>query len=222
MHYANLYGQYYWQGQDGIGVNTYFGKGQHAENRHPTLLQSIEVGRERGKPVFYCEFNSWWGAIQSSGAEAFRELYIWGVEQGMSGGFQYEDDDTDRHPGIYDQGLNTHKIHNDAIREAFADATVRAAGATSGEITLEVANKRKFHLREAKLAVSVSGRSLESIELADIAPKGSDGGVREVTLTVPGGVPGPACTVEGELTFVTHFGFKCRVPFRVLAQLTQG
>ncbi|MEA3365690.1 MAG: hypothetical protein U9Q79_08635, partial [Candidatus Hydrogenedentes bacterium] len=221
VHYANLYGQYYWQGQDAMGVNVYFGKGQHAVIRRPNVQKTIEVGREHGKPVFYCEFNSWWGAIQSTGAEAFRDLYVWGIDQGMSGGFQYEDHDTDRHPGVYDQGLNTHKIHNDAIREAFADAKVRVADSQPWGILLQIENKRPFHLREVKLDLAVSGRELETLKLPDITPKGTEGGVKEVTLPIPQNARGPAYSVEGDLTFITHFGFRCRVPVRDIAQMTR-
>jgi len=215
VHYANLYGQDFHQGQDAMGVNYYFGVGQTAKNRQPMIERSIEIARKAGIPIMYNEFNSFHGAIHSTGVEAMRDLFAWGVDQGMAGGFQYMKGNSDRHPGIFDHGFKTHKIYDDAIVEALADARVSIVEAGQEGVRLRIANRRRCTFRQVKLALTVSGTPLKRLQLADLPPETSI----DVDVVVPESAPGPTCVVEGSLTFETHFGFQCRVPVRVYAPL---
>lgn len=215
VHYANLYGQDYWQGQNVMGTNVYFGEGQNAASRHPIVERTLDIARTAGIPLIYCEFNSFVGAVQTTGADAMRGLFAWGVDQGMAGGFQYMKGNSDRHPGIFDSGYNTHKIHDDAIIEVFADAKVSLVSATPEAVRLRITNKRRCTLRQMALSTVVSGMELEAVALDDLEPEG----VVEVDVDLPWHVPGPSVVVEGALRFVTHFGFKCRVPISVIARL---
>ncbi|MCP4644433.1 MAG: hypothetical protein GY851_28580 [bacterium] len=213
VHYANLIGQEYWQGQDIMGMNWYFWKGRTAEGRQPDVLSSIAMAKAHDMPVFYNEFNSWHGAVQTSGVEAFEDMYVWGIEQGMVGGYQYQVTNNDRHPGLMDSDCNTHSIHNEAIIRAFADAEVSVKGVTGEEITLTVRNKRRFTLRNVALASDLSGIPLEPLVLGDLKP----GDSAEVSVAIPLEAAGSTYSVSGNATFVTHFGFECKVPFDLLA-----
>ena len=218
VHYANLYGQDYWQGQDVVGTNVYFGREADAASRQPIVERSLGVAREAGLPLIYCEFNSWAGPVQSTGADAFRGLFAWGVGQGMAGGFQYMKGNSDRHPGVFDSGYNTHKIHNDAIVQAFADAEISVAETPRDALRLRIKNKRRCTLRQMKLTPIVSRVALEPIALDDLAPEAQ----RDVDVPLRKrshrSLPGPSLTVEGDLAFVTHFGFRCNVPIRLLVK----
>jgi hypothetical protein len=105
VHYANLYGQDLWQGQDVMGVNYYFGENQRAVDRQPLIERSVEMGKSHGIPTLFCEYNSYYGSIHSTGVEAMQDLFAWGVEKGgMSGGFLYMKGDSTSHPGVFDDG----------------------------------------------------------------------------------------------------------------------
>ena len=213
VHYANLYGQDYWQGQDLMGTNCYFGSGQTAESRHPIVERTLEIARNAHVPLIYCEFNSFVGAIHSTGVDAMRGLFAWGVDQGMAGGFQYMKGDSTSHPGIFDGGFNTHKIYNEAIIKAFADAEVSLLAATRDSVRLRVANKRRCTLRQMTLSPTISGVAFDPIALADLAPKAT----ADVEIPLPKDLPGPALTIQGHLDFTTHFGFHCHVPVSLVA-----
>jgi len=214
VHYANLYGQDYWQGQDLIGTNVYFGGEGDAASRQPIVERSLGIAREAGLPLIYCEFNSWAGPVQSTGADAFRGLYAWGVRQGMAGGFQYMKGNSDRHPGIFDGGYNTHKIHNDAIIEALADADVTLLGVHDKELLLRVRNKRRFALRKIGLHLEVSGVACPPAKLCKRLPPEK---TADIDVPLPPGLPGPTLVIEGALRFVTHHGLNCRVPVHLRA-----
>ncbi|MBN2308875.1 MAG: hypothetical protein JXR94_07900 [Candidatus Hydrogenedentes bacterium] len=213
VHYANLYGQDFWQGQDLMGVNYYFGRGQRAADRQPVVLRSLDVARRAQMPLIYCEFNSWHGAVHSSGVESMRDQFAWGVDQGMAGGIQYMKGNSDRHPGIFDDGLNTHKIYDDAIVAAFADARVEIVTRAPGAIRLRVVNRRAFTLRQPSLSVLVSNVPVPPISLPDIPPHGT----AELDLPIQQPADSKALSIDGALEFVTHFGFRCKVPVRLLA-----
>ena len=88
VHYANLYGQDLWQGQDIMGVNYYFSDTQKAVDRHPLIERSVAIARSHEMPVIYTEFNSYHGAVPTTGVEALDDLFRWGVEKaGLSGGY---------------------------------------------------------------------------------------------------------------------------------------
>ena len=214
VHYANLYGQDLWQGQDVMGVNYYFGENQRAIDRQPLIQRSVELGRAHGLPTLFCEYNSYLGAIHSTGVEAMEDLFAWGVEEGgMSGGFLYMKINSTSHPGVFDAGYNTHAIFDDAIRAAFADARVELVGGAGSHLKLRVINKRRFALRQTELHLKASGIALPPIRLADIPPAGAI----DVDVTLPDNVPGPAASLTGELRFVTHYGFCCKVAIALIA-----
>lgn len=209
VHYANLFGQDIWQGQDLMSVNYYFGLGQRAVEKQPLIERSFAIAQEHGLPLTYTEFNSWYGAVPTTGVEAMGDMFAWGVDLGMMGGWHYMKGDSDRHPGVFDSGFNTHRIHNDAIRDAFADARVEMLAESRDAVTLKVVNKRRFTLRDVQMSLTVSGVKVLPYHLADIAP----GGALEVTIPLTPDVPGPTRSFEGALSFTTHFGFNCNVPF---------
>jgi hypothetical protein len=211
--YANLFGQDFHQGQDFMGVNYYFGRNQRAKDRQPMVLRSIDIARKHSLPVVYTEYNAWWGCVHSTGAEAVRDLFEFGLEHGMSGGYFYQKyDDSTRHPGVFDSSYNTYKILNDALREAFADADVSLIETADGTARIRVSNKRRFTLREVVLELTVSGSPIDPIELADIAPLGSS----TVDIPVPRNVRTQGCAIDGTLRFVTHHGFRSTLPVHVL------
>jgi hypothetical protein len=216
VHYANLYGQDLWQGQDVMGVNYYFGENQRAAGRQPLIERSVELGRAHGLPTLFCEYNSYLGAIHSTGAEAMEDLFAWGVEEGsMSGGFLYMKINSTSHPGVFDAGFNTHAIFNNAIRAAFADARVELVSAAGSHAKLRIINKRRFTLRHMELDLKALGFALPPIRLADIAPQGSI----DVAVTLPDTVLGPPALLEGQLRFVTHYGFRCKVAIALIVKI---
>jgi hypothetical protein len=208
VHYANLYGQDLWQGQDVMGVNYYFGENQRAVDRQPLIERSVEMGKSHGIPTLFCEYNSYYGSIPSTGVEAMQDLFAWGVEKGgMAGGFLYMKGDSTSHPGVFDDGYNTHTIFDHAIREAFADARVELVKSSASNVRLRVVNKRKFTLRQMEMHLRASGIPMSPVTLADLPPAGTT----ELNVTLPDNIPGPAVFLTGELRFVTHYGFRCRV-----------
>ena len=214
VHYANLYGQDLWQGQDVMAVNYYFSDTQKATDRHPLILRSAAIAAKHGLPMIYTEFNSYHGAVPTTGVEALDDLFTWGVEEaGMAGGFFYMLMDSDRHPGVLDGGYNTHRIMNDAFHRAFDDATIHVKGVEDHAAVLEVRNTRPFTLRGLALDVSLSGRAVEAPALPDLAP-GESAALR---LPLPEGAPDSAFTVSGELRLETHHGLPGRIPVHAVA-----
>ena len=219
VHYANLYGQDLWQGQDVMGVNYYFSDTQRAADRHPLIERSAAIARKHGLPMIYTEYNSYHGAIPTTGVEAMEGLFTWGVEQaGMAGGYFYMLPDSDRHPGVIDNGYNTHRIMNDAFHRAFDDAEVCALGVEAAEggsgkvAVLEIRNRRPFTLRNLTLNLSVSGVPAMKAAVQDLPP----GTSVQVGLPLPESAPGPSYTLEGSLTLETHHGLASRMPVRVI------
>ena len=211
--YANLFGQDFHQGQDFMGVNYYFGQNQRAKDRQPMVLRSIDIARKYSLPVVYTEYNAWWGNVHSTGAEAVRDLFEFGLEHGMSGGYFYQKyDDSTRHPGVFDSSYNTYKILNDALRKAFADADVSLVETEGETARIRLSNKRRFTLRDVVLEPIVGGRKIEPIEVADIPPLGSS--TVEIPLTRDARTQG--CAIDGTLRFVTHHGFRSTLPVHVL------
>lgn len=211
--YANLFGQDFHHGQDFMGVNYYFGQNQRARDRQPMVIRSIDIARKHGLPVVYTEYNAWWGCVHSTGAEAVRDLFEFGLEHGMSGGYFYQKyDDSTRHPGVFDSSYNTYKILNDALREAFADADVSLVETVDGTARLRVTNKRRFTLREVVLEPIVGDRRIDPIELADIDPMGSS----TMDIPMPHAARTHGCAIDGTLRFVTHYGFRSTLPVHIL------
>lgn len=215
VHYSNLYGQNLYQGQNAMGVNYYFGAGQSAEDRQPLIQRSIDIARTINMPIMFNEFNSYAGAVHSTGVEAMYGMYEWGIGQGMCGGFQYMKGNSTSHPGIFDGGYNTHKIYNEAIIDVLADAevTLKHSIVKDGNITIQIRNKRWFTLRKIRLKLSASGNELETLNVSDIKSKS----MQEVTVQLPENISGHAVTLDGYIEFVTHYGFKSKVPVAVIA-----
>jgi hypothetical protein len=214
VHYANLFAQNRWQGQDAMSINYYFNEGETPEARHPMILRDIKAAKEHGLPVFYTEFNSWHGAVHSSGVAAMEGLFDWGIEQGMCGGFFYYRFNSDRHPGVIDDGFNTHKLLNDALRKSFADAELTLVERTADHLQLELRNRRPFALRKLRLEGNVNGVSLEEQSFDNFAANET----RMVSLPLPDQLPGPSLALEGHLHFETHHGFREAVTFRLYAE----
>jgi hypothetical protein len=215
VHYSNLFGQDLHQGQDIMGINYYFGAGQSAKDRQPVIQRSIDIARNHNIPVMYNEFNSYAGAIHSTGVEAMYGLYEWGIEQGMCGGFQYMKGNSTSHPGIFDDGYNTHKIYNEAIIDVLADVEVKLKNinARDGKVMLQIKNKRRFTLRQVRMTLTASGTQLKPMVLSDMASKSN----QDVILRLPESAKGPAITLEGHVEFVTHYGFKSKIPVSLIA-----
>jgi hypothetical protein len=216
VHYSNLFGQNLNQGQDMMGVNYYFGSSQSAKDRQPLIQRSIDIARNNNMPVMYNEFNSFAGAVHSKGVEAMYDMFEWGIEQGMCGGFQYMKGNSTSHPGIFDSGYNTHKIYNEAIIDVLADAEVKlnSAEIQEGKVNIQVKNKRRFTLRQISVTLTASGNMLEPLVLSDMAPES----VQNLIVSLPKTVIGEAVTLEGHIEFVTHYGFKCNVPILLIAK----
>jgi hypothetical protein len=221
VHYANLFAQNRWQGQDAMSINYYFNEGETPEARQPMILRDIKVAKEHGLPVFYTEFNSWHGAVHSSGVAAMEGLFDWGIENGMCGGFFYFRFNSDRHPGVIDDGFNTHKLLNDALRKSFADAEVTLVERKQNlverapqELLVEVQNRRPFALRKLHLEASANGIHLPDQTLDDLAAQES----LVVAIPLPADLPGPAIALEGSLRFETHHGLREQVPFALYSE----
>ena len=204
VHYANLYAQDNMRGQDLVGMNYYYGVGESAEDRHPIILRGIERAREQGLPVFYNEFNSWYGAIPGTGADALRDLFEWGVDQGMTGGVYYFRFNSDRHPGIFNGDYNTHKVIDDALHAAFDDARVSLVE-MEGRQYVRIHNPRKFTLRQVYIVFEDQPEQ----PLADLPPGAT------VDVTLPPEITG--LEVQGAVHYVTHYGFTGTAPFRLFA-----
>ncbi|MFH1744269.1 MAG: glycoside hydrolase family 2 TIM barrel-domain containing protein [bacterium] len=215
VHYANLYGQDLWQGQDAMGVNYYFGEGQSGIDRQPLIQQSVDLAAAHGMPALFCEYNSYYGAIHSTGVEAMEDIFEWAVEKaGIAGGFLYMRPNSTSHPGVMDGGFNTHKIFNEAIMKSFADAEMTVTDVSQTGIHLRIRNKRRCTLRQMKIAIAVCGVDLAPIELDDLQPEKQI----EITVPIPPDVPGPDWIIQGNLEFVTHHGFQNKVPVNLTAR----
>ncbi len=207
VHYANLYGQDLWQGQDVMGVNYYFSDTQKAVDRHPLIERSVAIARSHQMPVIFTEFNSYHGAVPTTGVEALDDLFRWGVEEAqMAGGYFYMKGNSDRHPGVFDGGYNTHRIMDDAFHRAFDDALVSIEAVEGKKVTLRIKNRRPFYLRDLGFELEVQGESFHKFPLGDLPPRGE----AVKTVTLPVGHSG--VQLEGYLTLDTHHGLRARFP----------
>lgn len=213
VHYANLYGQDRWQGQDVMGVNYYFSDSQTAVDRQPVIKRSIDVAREHGLPVLYTEYNSYHGAIHTTAADAVRNLFGWGLENGMCGGFYYFRFNSKDHPGVIDDGFATHKILDDALREVFADAEVARSKDAASALRFHIKNRRDFTLRQGCLIIALANGEELQAPVKDLAPRAET----DVELPLKKGAPAPALA-QGRFEFVTHFGFREQVTFRLVGE----
>ncbi len=160
VHYANLFGQERWQGQDAVGINYYFAKGQTPEDKHPLIQKSIDLAKAQNKPVFYTEYNSYQGPDPQGGVMAIEGLFEWGVEQGMSGGFLYMAPTSSDHPGVWVDGeLNTDSRMAAAFHKAFDDVEIRLD--QSGDSSkLVITNKRPYTLRNISIKLEDARKDL--------------------------------------------------------------
>ncbi len=209
VHYANLYGQDRWEGQDIMGVNYYYGKGQSPEDRQPIIRRSIRIARKHGLPIIFTEYNSYLGPIPETGVRAIYGMFQWGLENGMSGGFFYMKNDSKDHPGVFNDKLETHPKMDAAFIDVFADARLDGVTRKGDALHLRLVNKRSFTLRRLCLSGSVNGVRVAAPSLADLPPHGS----RDVPVSLPREV-GPEAVFVGALDFVTHHSFPCHVPLR--------
>jgi len=207
VHYANLYGQDLWQGQDIMGVNYYFSDTQKAVDRHPLIERSVAIARSHEMPVIYTEFNSYHGAVPTTGVEALDDLFRWGVEKaGLSGGYFYMKGNSDRHPGVFDGGYNTHRIMDDAFHRAFDDATVSIDGKKGRELSIRVTNRRPFQLHGVTFELEVGSHRLSHPYPDPVKPYG------EIVTTIMLPEGHSPLLLEGYLTLTTHGGLDSRFP----------
>jgi hypothetical protein len=199
VHYANLFGQDRWQGQDAIGINYYFGPGQTPTDRHPLIQRSVDIAKAHDKPVFYTEYNSYQGPIPATAVQAIEGLFEWGVAQGMSGGFFYMGPSSSDHPGVWlDADLNTDPAVAKAFRKAYADAEVNL---TKGGTEITVKNKREFTLRDVQLVVLKDEQPIYSFKIGTVDPQ------KQISATGLKSIQ----ELKGDsvqLQFVTHYGLK--------------
>jgi hypothetical protein len=207
VHYANLFGQDRWEGQDIMGVNYYYGRGQTPEDRQPIILRSIRIAREHGLPIIFTEYNSYLGPIPETGVRAIYGMFQWGIENGMSGGFFYMKNDSKDHPGVFNNNLETHPEMDAAFIDVFADARLDGMPRHGGTLRLRLINKRPFTLRKVHLSGEVNGTPIADQPLAEFPPHS----VRDVPVQLPEEI-GPEIIFVGALDFVTHYSFPCHVP----------
>lgn len=211
VHYANLYGQDRWQGQDVMGINYYFNLKETPADRQPVILRSIELGREHGLPALYTEYNSYHGPVHSTGVAAVKGLFEWGVEQGMAGGFFYMRYNSESHPSVFNRNLNTHYILDEALRHAFADAEITLADASPNTLRLHIRNRRDFTLRGCVLNLQVNDVAVNTPALADLPPQGTC----DVEMPLPEDMAAHALEITGEFTCTTHHGFQSATAIRI-------
>jgi glycosyl hydrolase family 2 len=210
VHYANLYGQDRWQGQDVMAVNYYFGRGERAVDRHPIIQTSLEQGLRRGIPVIYTEYNSFYGSIHTTGAEAVRDLFGWGVKQGMSGGYLYMRFTDSSHPSVFDAGLNTHKVLDEALQETFADVAFQLIDDGQGSTALQITNKRDATLRKLRLNLVANGIPQPQRLLADLKSRAI------LQSLIPQEKDLQSLELSGTLSFESHHGIASTVEFRLI------
>jgi hypothetical protein len=211
--YANLTGQDRTLGQDLMGINYYYDHRGRVEDRQPLVADGIRKAREAGIPVIYNEFNTWHGPVYTQGAAALRGFFEWGIEEGMAGGFYYQlRDDHGRHPGVIsdDNRVWTSPTLLSAFRKAFQDAEVGVKSRTSGQVVLEIRNRREFTLRDVSYRIEESGRTVGEGKLNDIPPASS------TTLTLGMSDAEEAHVLEALFDFNTHFGIAEKVEARLM------
>jgi hypothetical protein len=200
VHYANLYGQDRWQGQDIMAVNYYFAPGQTPADRQPMIRRSINIAKAHGLPIIYTEYNSYHGPIPEKGVEAIYGLFQWGIENGMSGGFMYDKWMGEQHPGVFNKNLEVDPGMERAFVDVFADARIAVEERRGATARLRITNKRQFSLRSFRL--EVGGREWPVPDLDPLA---------SASVTLPVGED--AVQVQGHMRFVTHHGFRSDIPF---------
>lgn len=214
VNYANLYGQDNWRGQDIMGINYYFDRGQRAIDRQPIITKSIQVGEAHNLPVIYTEFNSFQGCSESAGLESIRDMGEWGLKVGMSGGTFYKLTDVEPiHPGLLDSRsrLEIHKPLGEQIKAYHADATVRLISKEKNKLVIEIQNKRDFYLRDLKIQLYAGTDTLLTKELSNIPPKV----VKTFVIAQPVKTLKVINEYKGVLSFVTHFGLENKVDVRL-------
>jgi Glycosyl hydrolases family 2, TIM barrel domain len=212
--YSNLMYQYYTQGTDLMGYNIYFFFNKSAKALQLDLQKHLDFAKSQNMPMLFTEFNAWHrGAIISDGVEALEDFYVWGIEHGMHGGYHYKDDHSKRHPGVYHKtNFTTNKIHCESMHEAFDDAQVTVDVVNGNEVTLNVTNKRRFHLRDVCLTASIDGIALAPMQLEDLGPEKA----LPVSVPLPKPSANSAYVLEGTLQFTTHYGIHSNVPVSLL------
>lgn len=212
--YANLHGQDNWRGQDIMGVNYYFSVGQRALSRMPIIEHSIQIAKEHSMPIIFTEYNSWWGPVESTGAEAVEILWNGNLSKGMSGGTLYKMTDVPkRHPGLFDNqnNLRIRNVLSQALIQSHADAEVKIQERQGRQLTLTIINKRNFHLRKISLDVTIRGVQKEYHLGTDIPPKTSIG----TAMLLPPELENASFSLIGTLSFETHFGLRNQIPMEL-------
>ncbi len=211
--YANLFGQERTGAQDIMGVNYYFGPPNTSEDRQPLIEKSIGEAKDAGIPCIYTECNTFYGPVYSLGKAAVEDMYEFGLEKGMSGGFMYQlREDADRHPGVIsgDSTLWFNPTFITALRRAFADATVDVDRRGEGKTALRIKNKRPYSLRNCTYQVSCRGSQILDGRLDDIVPFGEE----SISLNDS---RSESSVYEVVLDFETHYGIWNHLRMEVFA-----
>ena len=118
------------------------------------------------------------------------------------------------HPGVMDASYNTHKVFDEAIIKAFADARVHLLSRSGNESLIQITNKRNCTLRQMRLNYSINNEQCDPVVLDDLLPK------KSVDLTLPMSARASESDwiISGTLEFVTHYGFQNKVSFKLLAK----
>lgn len=219
--YANLFGQDRWADQDVMGINYYYDAKQSSTAKQALIRRSTQIGLDHNIPVVFMEFNSWWGPVSESGVLAWRDMFQFGLDIGMSGGTFYKLTDViDRHPGIVspDAQLQIRTELAGAVRRCLADAELVLADRTGRSCRIEVRNKRPFTLRDVAIVLTARGRELAKAKTDRIL----SGRSYPVDLTFPPEWEDQPVLVRGRIDFVTHHAFPCCVQDAVATVLSDA
>lgn len=224
--YANLGNQNILVGQDMVSINHYFWPTGVAANLRPGILETLGMTRKRDIPLIFTEVNSWWGPVQSSGEMAVRDLWDWGLKQGMSGGFIYQlTDAPNRHPGLVDDVRlrNIHLTMANAFKKYFSDLRLeeyraRRINSFKIELILTLKNKREFTIQNLRIKVTSLGFENYEAKLKDIKPKE----IVKIPLTLKTKSETKEDIVaKVRLNFCTHFGLKSHLDLKVYLDIVE-
>ena len=84
----------------------------------------------------------------------------------------------------------------------------------NGEISLQIRNKRRFTLRQVTLSLEANETKLEPLVLNNIEPES----IQEITIKLPQVKRSKATNLKGFIEFVTHYGFKSKIPVSLIVK----
>jgi len=215
VNYANLYGQDNWRGQDIMGVNYYYGIGQTARSRQPIIKNSGRIAQAHDLPMIFTEFNSFWGPVEKSGADAVAVMWAENLQDCLSGGTLYQLWDAPaHHPGVLDAygQLEVRKTMGQALQRHFADLRLESAQRDAQHLQIKMTNVRPFTIRKIQIEARIREHS-EKFQLAtEIGPFKSV----SATLKLPEAVSQETVRLDCTVSFETHFGLKNQISSQLI------